>query len=165
MFTLAVFRLPHASALGLAFALGVVAPQPVEAAAGPFERFLGAWTGGGQVVGSNGNHERIRCRAQYSSTGHGIDQSIVCASQSYKIDMQSYVEVSGESVQGYWRETTRQVTGHLTGRIADNRFEGTVSGPGFTAAVSLTSDGRRQAVDVRPQGGDISAVRIELERR
>ena len=37
-------------------------------------------------------------------------------------------------------------------------FDGSIVGPGFTAAISLTSNGHRQAVSVRPQGGDINDV-------
>ncbi len=138
------------------------------AAASPFEAFLGEWTGGGQVIGSNGDREHIRCRANYddSKRGEALSQTIVCASPSYRIDIQSYVEASGQNVQGTWREDTRDISGHLTGSIEGGRFVGAVVGPGFSAQVSLRSNGRRQAVTIQPSpGGDIADVRIELERR
>ena len=97
--------------------------------------------------------------------GDALNQSIVCASESYRIDITSFVQASGELVQGDWREATRDISGHLTGQIADGRFEGAVVGPGFSARVSLSSDGRRQAVNIEPSGGDITDVRVELHRR
>ena len=143
-------------------------PCPSAAAAGPFEAFVGDWTGSGQVVGANGERERIRCRANYgeSSCGAAMSQSIVCASASYRIDIQSYVEATGPSVQGTWREQTRNISGQLKGRIEGGQFEGAVVGPGFSAQVSLKSNGRRQAVTIQPSGGgDIADVQIQLERR
>jgi hypothetical protein len=159
---------PYAKAFLLAVALGVAAPQPAVAAAGPFQEFAGDWSGGGQVIGANGNREQIRCKAQYTPGGGGanLNQSIVCASQSYRLDVESYVEATGESVQGYWREATRDVSGHLTGHISGGHFAGSVTGPSFAAVISLTSNGRKQAVNIRPEGSsDISDVEIELERR
>jgi hypothetical protein len=161
------FRAPPMKALGLAAAVVLAAPMPAALAAGPFERFLGVWTGGGQIVGSNGHRESIRCRAEYSEAkdGAALNQSIVCASESFKFDIQSYAEVSGESVQGHWREASRDVSGHMSGRIADGQFVGEFSAPTFSAGISLTSNGRSQTVSIQPRGGDISDVRIELKRR
>ena len=148
---------------------GAAASRPSRAApGGPFEAFVGDWTGGGEIVGANGNREHIRCRANYgeSNRGEALAQSIVCASASYRIDIQSYVEASGQSVQGTWREQTRNISGQLTGTLEGGRFEGSVVGPGFSAQIALRSNGRRQAVNIQPSpGGDIADVRIELERR
>jgi hypothetical protein len=133
----------------------------------PFRNFIGEWSGRGQIVGSDGHQEQIRCRAQGSEAkdGAAFNQAIVCASESFKLDIKSHIEASGESVQGYWNEASRGLSGQLTGRIAENRFEGQIGAPTFTAAISLTSNGRTQGVTIRPSGGDIAAVRIELRRQ
>lgn len=151
----------------LAIAVSLAGSQSDALAAGPFEKFVGSWSGNGQIVGTNGHRESIRCRAEYTEAkdGSALNQAIVCASESFKLDIHSYVEVSGESVQGYWKEAARDVSGHVSGRILGGRFEGEFSAPAFTAAISLTSNGRTQAVRIQPQGGDISDVRIELRRR
>jgi hypothetical protein len=162
------FILPGAKALALSFCLAAAfGPATTEtAAAGPFDRFIGSWSGSGHVVGTKGDREPIRCRASYSEaeSGSALNQSIVCASDSYRIEITSYVQASGNEVQGSWNEVTRNASGHLTGQIQGDRFDGSVVGPGFTAAISLTSNGRRQAVSIRPQGGDISDVQLELQR-
>jgi hypothetical protein len=159
-------RTPSLKALGLA-AIVLAAAQSTALAAGPFQRFLGAWTGAGQIVGSNGHRESIRCRADYTEAkgGAALNQTIVCASESFKLDIHSYAEASGESVQGYWQETGRDLTGHMTGRISEGRFEGEIVAPAFTAAISLVSNGRTQTVSIQPRGGDVSDVRIDLKRR
>ena len=162
------FILPGAKALALSFCLAAAfGPATTEAAAaGPFDRFVGSWTGSGHVIGTKGDRERIRCRASYweAESGSVLNQSIVCASDSYRIEITGYVQASGSEVQGSWKEHAQNASGQLTGQIQDDRFDGSVIGPGFTAAISLTSNGRRQAVSIRPQGGDISDVQLELQR-
>jgi len=161
-----LLSLPKLTALGFAAAASVAAAPSVADAGRPFEMFAGEWNGSGQIVDSKGARERIRCRADFTEAHEGaaLNQSIVCASSSYKIDISSYAEASGGSVKGTWSESTRGFTGQLTGRVGNGRFEGVVIGPGFSASVSLTSNGRRQAVTIQPQGGEIADVRIELER-
>jgi hypothetical protein len=160
-------RLPFNVLSALVLAAGLTAPQAAAVAASPFQEFVGSWSGGGQIVGANGHRESIRCKAEYADSkgGSALDQTIVCASESYKLDIHSYVEAVGETVQGYWKEASRNVSGNVTGRISGSRFEGEFSAPAFAAAISLTSNGRTQAVSIQPRGGDVSAVRIELTRR
>jgi hypothetical protein len=160
------FSLPVLSFIAMS-ALTLAASSSAAVAAGPFDRFVGAWTGSGQIVGANGHHESIRCRADYTEAkgGSALNQAIVCASESFKLDIHSYVEATGESVQGYFKEATRDVSGNLTGRVSEGRFQGEISAPAFTAAVSLTSNGRTQTVSIQPQGGDVSDVHIDLRRR
>lgn len=132
---------------------------------GPFDKFVGSWGGAGQVAGVNGSVEKIRCRATYSTPANQqLSQSLTCASDSYRIQIRSFVVAEGQSVEGHWEEATRQVTGHLAGTIADGRFEGSVSGAAFTAGLSLNTAGRKQTVVITPNAGDISRVSIVLSR-
>ena len=153
--------------LALALAVTLVASESAAVTSSPFRNFIGQWSGRGQVVGSKGNRESMRCRAEYSELNGGaaVNLAIVCASESFKFDIRSHIDASGESVQGYWTETSRNASGSLTGRIAENQFEGQISSPTFSAAISLTSRGRTQAVSFRPSGGDVADVRIEFRRR
>jgi hypothetical protein len=153
-------------AMGLAAAIVLSAPMPAALAGSPFERFVGVWTGGGQMVGSNGHRESMRCRAEYSEAkgGAALNQSIVCASESFKFDITSYSEASGDSLQGTWKEASRDVSGHMSGRISEGQFVGEFSAPAFSAGISLTANGRTQTVSIQPRGGDISEVHIELKR-
>jgi hypothetical protein len=162
---------PLSASFALAMAIGAAAaacPYASAAAASPFQAFVGYWTGGGEVIGSNGVRERIRCRANDNGSrqGEALSQTIVCASPSYRIDIQSYARASGPNVQGTWREGTRGISGQLTGRLEGGQFRGAVVGPGFSAGIWLWSNGRRQEITIQPSsGGDIADVRIELERR
>ena len=163
-----VLSAPRLTALSaLALAVTLVAAESAAATSSPFRNFIGEWSGRGQLVGSDGHRESMRCRAEDSEVNGGaaVNQAIVCASESFKFDIRSHVEASGESAKGYWSEVSRNVSGSLTGRIAENQFEGQISSLTFSAAVSLTSNGRTQTVSIRPSGGDVTDVRIELRRR
>ena len=92
-------RLPSFNALSvLAVSISVAGLPSAAMAAGPFDKFLGSWSGAGQMIGTNGHRESIRCRAEYTDakSGSALNQTIVCASESFKLDIQTYAEASGE---------------------------------------------------------------------
>jgi hypothetical protein len=167
-----VLRQRSCAAPGSMLALMIIASGALWAQVGmahtssPFAAFFGSWRGSGRVVGSDGHSERINCRATYSESngGEALSQTLVCASDSYRFDVRSYVVADGRDVQGHWEETTRNVTGQLSGQVEDGRFDGSIAGPAFTAQMSLKTTGRRQAVSITPQAGDIAEVDIVLSR-
>ena len=46
-------------------------PSTVQAFNSPFTAMSGSWSGSGTITTSNGNKERIRCRANYDVDGSG----------------------------------------------------------------------------------------------
>jgi hypothetical protein len=146
----------------------LLAPQAgIAQSIGPFAKFDGSWRGSGYVLATDGARERIACRASYSipPSGAAVSQSLVCASDSYRFEVQTDVVVAdGHSVQGKWQETTRHATGDLVGEISDGRFEGKVAGSGFTAEISIKMSGAKQVVSITPHGGDVGKVDILLSR-
>jgi hypothetical protein len=133
---------------------------------GPFVKMLGAWRGSGKISMTNGNSERIRCTATYSdgSGGSSISQALVCASDSYHVDVHTYIEATGQNVRGHWEESVQQAAGQLAGQILEGQFEGKILGNGFEATLSLITTGSRQTISVTPQGGNISRIQIALSR-
>src|SRR5580700_4238818 len=82
----------------LIFALFALVAASVSSSAsyaqsGPFTGMAGSWSGGGTVTLDDGSTERIRCRATYAvgAGGNGLNQTLVCASDSYKFDLKSNV--------------------------------------------------------------------------
>ena len=63
------------------------------AQSGPFSGLAGYWSGAGTVTLDDGSTERIRCRASYAvgDNGAGLNQTLVCASDSYKFDLKTNV--------------------------------------------------------------------------
>jgi hypothetical protein len=136
------------------------------AQSGPFTGMAGNWSGGGTVALDDGSTERIRCRASYAvgENGNGLNQTLTCASDSYKFDLRSNVIAEGGSISGTWSETSRNVSGNLQGRAAGGNFQVIASAPGFTANITLTTRGNRQSVVIRAEsvfrGATISLSRM-----
>jgi hypothetical protein len=144
-----------------------LAGYPAQAAVSPFRALAGSWAGGGIISLADGNQERLRCRASYDVDGSGsaLRLNLRCASDSYNFDLSSEVQYRGGAISGEWTEASRNASGTIEGRAAGDRIEAKASGPTFSANLSLTTRGSRQMVTIRPQGGDISAVSLELSRR
>jgi hypothetical protein len=135
------------------------------AQSGPFAGMAGIWSGGGTITLDDGSTERIRCRATYAvgGGGNGLNQSLTCASDSYRFNLSTNVVAQGGALSGTWSETTRSINGNLEGRGANGNFQVTASAPGFTASLSLTTRGNRQSVVIRSdsafRGASISLSR------
>lgn len=138
---------------------------PSYAESGPFAGMAGVWSGSGTITLEDGATERIRCRATYavSGDGTGLNQRLVCASDSYKFDLRSDVVAHGSTLSGSWTELSRNVSGNLEGRASPGHFNVVVSAPSFTANVSLTTRGNKQNVTISSQG-QIKNASISLSR-
>jgi hypothetical protein len=159
--------LKHAGAV-LAVALLASLPQGVSAQhVGPFAHLAGAWSGNGVIQTSNGTRERIRCQATYAvgEGGLAVSQSLRCASDSFKVVIASDVRYEGGRVTGTWAETTRNVSGSLSGTADEVNILANVGGPGFTAGLAIATRGSNQTVQITPRGGtDIVAVTVSLHK-
>ena len=135
------------------------------AQSGPFAGMAGVWSGGGTVTLDDGSTERIRCRAAYAvgNGGNGLNQSLTCASDSYRFNLASNVVASGGSLSGTWRESGRGINGSLEGRGGNGNFQLIASAPGFTASISLTTRGNRQSVVIRAES-QFRGASISLSR-
>jgi hypothetical protein len=156
---------------GLIFAsltllVATVSSSASYAQSGPFAGMAGNWSGGGTVTLDDGSSERLRCRATYAvgAGGNGLNQSLTCASDSYKFDLSSNVIAQGGALSGTWSESSRGVNGSIEGRAANGRFQVVASAPGFTANLSLTTQGNRQSVVITSQTAFRNAS-ISLSRR
>jgi len=148
--------LGHARRLMFAAAALLVAAlwgSTSHAQSGPFAGMAGVWSGGGTVTLDDGSTERIRCRATYAvgAGGNGLQQTLTCASDSYKFNLTSNVVAQGSAVSGTWSETSRNINGSLEGRSGGGVFQVVASAPGFTANITLTTRGTKQSVVIRAE--------------
>jgi hypothetical protein len=135
--------------------------------AGPFLGLSGHWSGAGTVTMTDGATERIRCKAAYAvnATGKAVQQTLRCASDSYRFEISSNVISEGGSLSGSWAEATHGASGNISGRTSGAEIVVNVAGAGFTAHLDLRTQGDRQSVTIRPQGGtDVTAVSIALRK-
>ena len=140
---------------------------PAYAAVSPFRAMAGTWSGGGMLSLANGEQQRLRCRATYDVAGRGDELSLNlrCASDSYNFDLTGNVEYRGGAISGQWTEATRNAAGTIEGRAAGDHVEAAAQGNNFSANLSLTTRGNRQTVSIRPEGTDVRAVSLALDRR
>src|ERR1700730_4018051 len=134
---------------------------------GPFLGLSGHWSGAGTVTMTNGATERLRCKVAYAvnSAGKAVEQTLRCASDSYRVEISSNVISEGGSLSGSWAEATRGVAGNISGRASGAEIVANVAGAGFTARLDVRTQGDRQSVTIRPQGGtEVSAVSIALRK-
>src|SRR4051794_2765449 len=135
------------------------------AQSGPFAGMAGVWSGGGTITLDDGSSERIRCRATYAvgNGGNGLNQSLTCASDSYRFNLSSNVVASGGSLSGTWSESSRGINGSLEGRGGNGNFQVVASAPGFSANISLRTTGNKQSVVIRAEG-QFRGASISLSR-
>jgi hypothetical protein len=135
------------------------------AESGPFAEMAGVWSGAGTISLDNGTSERINCRATYavSRDGSGLNQNLVCASDSYKFELKSDVLANGGSLSGAWSEVSRNVGGRLEGRASKNQFDVVVSAASFKAKLSVTTHANQQVVSISSDGA-IKGASISLSR-
>lgn len=145
-------------------ALGLSAPAAFAQSA-PFAGMAGVWSGSGTIALEGGAKERIRCKATYavSSEGNGLNQALLCASDSYKFELKSDVIAKSGALSGNWAETTRNVSGSLQGRAGNGQFDVTVSAPAFTAKLVMTTNGNKQNVAITSDGS-FKGANIALNR-
>ena len=134
----------------------------------PFDRLAGNWSGSGTIELSNGTHESIRCRAVYDVlSGQGkLQLNIRCASEGANFDLRASADYSGGAVNGYWSESTRGVSGTISGRADGDRFQVVARAASFVATLTLLTQGGRQSVSIRSQDSQstIRSVSVNLRR-
>jgi hypothetical protein len=134
---------------------------------GPFLGLSGHWSGAGTVTMANGAIERVRCKASYAvnATGKAVQQTLRCASDSYRVEITSTVVSEGGSLSGSWAEATRGAAGKISGHASGAEIVANVAGAGFTARLDVRTQGERQSVTIRPHGDtEVSAVSIALRK-
>ena len=153
---------------GLLLLATLCLPASAQAAvASPFAAMAGSWSGDGVLSTTDGGQERLRCRASYDVAGTGTELrlNLKCASESYNFDLASEVQYRDGAISGSWSEASRNASGTLSGRAAGDRIEAAARGNNFSANLSLTTRGSRQTVSIRPQGTNVTAVSLALDRR
>lgn len=150
-----------AAGVGAILLLSATASQ---AQSGPFAGFDGSWSGSGTVSLSDGSSEQIRCRATYRvEGGTALQQTLRCASDSYKFDLSSNVTSQGDQVTGSWGEASRRIYGNLQGTAGGGQIDVFVEAAGFAANLTLTTRGNKQMVSISSKG-QIRDVSINMVR-
>lgn len=160
------YRRICALVIGILAASVVFTALPANAQSGPFSALAGSWSGGGKILFSDGTVDRLRCRATYSVGGGGSQAQLTlrCASDSYNFNLSSSIQAQGGSVSGSWSESTRGISGTLSGSASARGIQVQVIGPAFAAGLSLSVNGNRQVVSIAAPASQITSATITLTR-
>src|ERR1700721_2461978 len=95
-----------------------IASSTSHAQPGPFNGLAGVWARAGPVAPGDRSTERLRCRATYAvgAGGSGLNQSLTCASDSYKFDLRTNVVAEGGAISGSWTESSRGINATTQGQ-------------------------------------------------
>lgn len=131
----------------------------------PFAGLAGSWKGAGSISLSDGSKERLQCRATYQvSAGDArLQQSLRCASDSYRFDLNSDLVSQQGTIAGTWSEASRGISGSLAGRASSGSISAVADAPGFSANLSVTTRGNQQSFSIVSHG-DIRSVSITMVR-
>jgi hypothetical protein len=153
--------------LAMALALSVAGTCYAQRIA-PFERLVGQWSGSGTIELSNSSHESIRCRAAYDVLREQskLQLNIRCASEGANFDLRASADYLAGAITGYWSESTRGVSGTISGRAEGDRFQVVARAASFVATLTLVTHGGRQSVVIRSHDNQstIRAVSVNLRR-
>ena len=141
------------SAVGFAMLLSVSATC---AGPGPFEGLGGVWTGRGTIQLEDGSTEKIRCKATYAVSGdaQGLNQTLLCASDSYKFDLVGQFDIDGSNqLSGRWSENSRNVGGTAIGNVKGDRMQIHVESSAFSATLVMITKGKQQKISFDAHGG------------
>jgi hypothetical protein len=141
-------------------------PVPGHAQQGPFAGLSGAWSGGGYLTLASGQRERLRCRANYhvDENGTRLQQSLRCASDSYRFDVNSNIASESGALSGSWSETSRNVSGSVSGRVNGSQIQARIDGVGFSANLVVNTRGGRQSVAIQSPGHEVTEVSVTLTK-
>jgi hypothetical protein len=144
----------------------LVCANAFAAQSSPFAGMSGVWSGRGTILLADGGREAIRCRATYAvrSDGNALQQTLRCASDSYKFELSSNVVAANGRLSGTWSEATRGVNGEVQGTTSGGRFQVVVNAGNFTASLVLTTRGNSQSVAIRSEGSEFRGANITLSR-
>jgi hypothetical protein len=88
-----------------------------------------------------------------------------CASDTYHFDVESgLVRQSNGAIVGEWTETNRKASGSVRARQEGDTIVAKITGPGFTADMTVATHGDDQRVEITPNGSDVTSVAMDMHR-
>ena len=153
----------QSSLAGLAAMACLAVATPGQAQQAGLSGLAGNWSGGGQIMLSDGSKERVTCRAYYSPRDGGMGLALRCASQSYKIELRSALRVNGGRVTGTWEERSYNAGGAISGSSASGALHLSFSGS-MSGSMNVSYGASSQRVSITTGGGGLSSVSLNLSK-
>ena len=145
----------------------LVGTDEARSQSGPFSALGGSWSGSGTIKKSDGGSERIPCRSVYVPSGTDLSLRLRCVSDGYNLDFSVSVAYQGGSISGQWQETTRNVSGGVSGQStgSGSHVQAVAWALGVTSNITMTTRGNHQSVWIVTPGAEVPEVVVSLEKR
>ena len=127
-----------------------------------FRRLSGGWGGTGSVQLPTGT-ERIRCRGSYSGGGEQLRVNLLCASDSFKVQIALGLARQGDRVSGTWSEAGSGFGGGVSGSVRGDRVDTAFSGPA-SGSLSMVLRGNTQQLTLVSQSAIAGSASVALHR-
>ena len=106
----------------------------------------------------------LPCELCVSENGTRLQQSLRCASDSYRFDVNANIVSEGGTLSGSWTETSRNASGSVSGRVSGGQIQAKIDGAGFSASLVVSTRGDRQSVTIEAPGHEVTEVSVALTR-
>src|SRR5262245_32982514 len=127
-----------------------------------FDSLMGSWGGSGQIRYDDGRSEDIKCTAYYTGGGDKLKLAIRCRGGAAEVEIRGELTAQGDKLAGTWEERTFNASGAASGRYAADKMSLSVTGSGFTGAMTVTTTGAKQAVSISAEGIKMRSVNVTL---
>jgi hypothetical protein len=141
---------------------GVILLSPIAYADTLFDNLLGSWGGSGLIRYDDGRSEDIKCTAYYTGGGDKLKLAIRCRGGSAEVEIRGELTAQGDKLAGTWEERTFNAAGAASGRYAGDKMTLSVTGSGFTGAMTVTTAGAKQVVAISAEGIKMRSVNVTL---
>jgi hypothetical protein len=132
-----------------ALASFVLAPLAAAQEASPFAKLAGRWLGEGRLGYAGGKIEAVKCRVTYIVSEPQVRQTIRCATEGDTVEVQSIVTHGSGSINGTWKELSRNWSGELSGSVTANGFKVAIRGSELNANMDIIVKDNRQIIEIQ----------------
>jgi hypothetical protein len=156
---------------GIAFFLLLSASQPFTLASSvraqepsPFAKLAGRWLGEGRLGYTGGKTETVKCRVTYILSEPQVRQTIRCATEGDTVEVQSIIMHASGSINGTWKELSRNWSGELSGSVTANGFKVAIRGSELNANMDIIVKDKKQIIEIQFINSSLIGLTLVLNK-
>jgi hypothetical protein len=130
----------------------------------PFTKLAGRWVGEGRLGYTGGKTETVKCRVTYVVLEPQVRQTIRCSTEGDTVEVQSVVTHASGSIEGTWRELSRNWNGGLSGSVTENGFKVAIRGSDLNANMDIIVKDNRQIIEIQFINSSLIGLTLVLNK-
>ena len=132
--------------------------------ASPFANLAGRWLGEGRLGYTGGKTDTVKCRVTYFVSETQVRQTIRCATEGDTVEVQSVITHVSGSINGTWRELSRNWSGELSGSVTANGFKVAIRGAELNANMDIIVKDNRQIIEIQFINNSLIGLTLVLNK-